>query len=193
MKNEWDDYAQGWDTDSSVQLYAKHAFEQLIKITNIDGLSVLDFGCGTGSLTQLLSPNASHIVALDGSAEMIKQLDNKALTNVCTVAAFLTTDNLDALHGPFDLIVASSVCSFLPDYPHTLGLLKSLLKPNGRFVQWDWLASKENPTTGFSLAQVQSAFKYAGFQGVELSTPFDMSSSKGTMQVLMASATNSEL
>ena len=193
MKNEWDDYAQDWDTDSSVQLYAKNAFEQLIKITNIDGLSILDFGCGTGSLTQLLSPNASHIVALDGSPEMIKQLDNKALGNVSTVAAFLTADNLDALHGPFDLIVASSVCSFLPDYPHTLGLLKTLLKPNGRFVQWDWLASKENPSTGFSLAQVQSAFKYAGFQGVELSTPFDISSSKGTMQVLMASATNSEL
>lgn len=193
MKNEWDDYAQDWDTDTTVQLYAKNAFKQLSNITNIDGLTVLDFGCGTGSLTELLSPKANQIVALDGSAEMIKHLDKKALGNVSTLAAFLTSDNIDTLNGPFDLIVASSVCSFLPEYPHTLGLLKTLLKPNGWFVQWDWLASTEHPDTGFTLAQVQSAFKYAGFQGVELSTPFEMSSSKGTMQVLMASATNSEL
>lgn len=193
MKNEWDDYAQDWDTDSSVKQYAQNAFSQLNTIINIDGLTVLDFGCGTGSLTQLLSPKADHVVALDGSAEMIKQLDKKALRNVTSLAAFLTPDNLDAVHGPFDVIVASSVCSFLPDYPQTLALLKTLLKPNGCFVQWDWLAKDESASTGLSLAQVQSAFKHAGFQGVELSTPFEMSSSKGTQQVLMAAATNSVL
>lgn len=193
MKNEWDDYAQDWDTDSSVQQYAQHAFSQLNQIINIDDLTVLDFGCGTGSLTQLLSPKVHHVVALDGSAEMIKQLDKKALGNVTSLAAFLTPDNIDAVHGPFDVIVASSVCSFLPDYPHTLALLKTLLKPNGRFVQWDWLAKDENASTGLSLAQVQSAFKHAGFQGVELSTPFEVSSSKGTQQVLMAAATHSAL
>jgi hypothetical protein len=74
-----------------------------------------------------------------------------------------------------------------------LSLLKTLLKPNGRFVQWDWLAKDEGASTGLSLAKVQSAFKHAGFQGIELSTPFEMSSSKGKQQVLMATAINSSL
>ena len=38
----------------------------------------------------------------------------------------------------FDLIVASSVCAFVPDYQQTLSDLQLLLKEDGVFVQWDW-------------------------------------------------------
>ncbi|MCH8334286.1 MAG: class I SAM-dependent methyltransferase [Proteobacteria bacterium] len=42
-----------------------------------------------------------------------------------------------ALTEKFDLVVASSVCSFLPDYNSTLRDLSSALKPGGLFVQWE--------------------------------------------------------
>jgi 2-polyprenyl-3-methyl-5-hydroxy-6-metoxy-1,4-benzoquinol methylase len=86
LSNEWDAYAEGWDVDASVEEYANKAFEELSNVINVGGLSVFDFGCGTGSLTQLLSPGVKDIVALDGSSEMIKLLDKKSLNNVSTIS-----------------------------------------------------------------------------------------------------------
>ncbi len=40
----------------------------------------------------------------------------------------------------YDLVVCSSVCGFLDDYPGTAAELVSLLRPGGLFVQWDWEA-----------------------------------------------------
>ena len=187
MSNEWDEYAEGWDVDASVQEYAKRAFEQLLKVVELDGLSVFDFGCGTGQLSQLMSPSVKEIVALDGSPEMIKRLDQKGLSNVSTIADYLTQDLIDRnpqLNGGFDLVVASSVCGFVPDYEATLRLLRSLLRDGGVFVQWDWLS--EDSEEGMSEKRVRSALESQGFVDVQISTPFEMTSSKGSMTVLMA-------
>lgn len=193
MSNEWDEYAPGWDQDASVQEYANKAFAELTKVITIEGLSVLDFCCGTGNLAQLLSPKVKNIVALDGSPEMIKRVANKNLDNVSSVAGFLTQELINShpqFSNKFDLIVASSVCGFLPDYQSTLGLLKTVLKRGGVFVQWDWLAKDEFSETGLSENRVSEALKSNGFIDIELKKPFVMTSSKGTMTVLMAVAKN---
>jgi len=191
--NEWDEYAEGWDVDSSVQEYASKAFDELLKVITIDDLSVFDFGCGTGSLTQLLSPRVSDIIALDGSSGMIDCLAKKNLKNVSTISGFLTQDlinNHQNLTQKFDLIVASSVCGFLPDYEMTLGLLKSLLKKGGVLVQWDWLASDDASETGLSEHRVLSAFKVNEFIDTQVTRPFEMNSSKGITPVFMAVGKN---
>ena len=193
MGNEWDEYAESWDVDASVQEYANKAFENLSNVINIDGLTVFDFGCGTGSLTQLLSPRVKDIVALDGSSEMIKLLTKKNLSNVSTISGFLTKDLIDGhphLANKFDLIVASSVCGFLPDYEMTLRLLKSLLKSGGVFIQWDWLSNNDSSETGLSENRVLRALKASEFIDIQVKKPFDMNSSKGTMKVLMAVGKN---
>ena len=58
MSNEWDEYAKDWDGNLDVEKYASNTFAELVNIVNIDGLSILDFGCGIGTLTKLLSPQA---------------------------------------------------------------------------------------------------------------------------------------
>ncbi len=189
MKNEWDEFAKSWDVDTSVQEYANKAFEELSNVITIDGLSVFDFGCGTGILTQILSPRVKDIVALDGSSEMIKLLAKKNLRNVSTISDFLTQDLIDShphLSKKFDLIVASSVCGFLPDYELILGLLESLLKSGGVFIQWDWLSSDDSSETGLSENRVLDALKANKFIDIQVKKPFEMSNSKGTMTVLMA-------
>ena len=193
LGNEWDEYAEGWDVDASVQDYANKAFEQISNILSIDSLSVFDFGCGTGTLTQLLSPRAKNIVALDGSSEMIKILTKKNEKNVSTISGFLTQELIDTnphLKNKFDLIIASSVCGFLPDYEATLTLLKSILKSGGVFIQLDWLASDDSSETGLSENRVRSALKANNFTKIKLKTPFEMNSSKGTTAVLMAIGEN---
>lgn len=193
MSNEWDEFAESWDVDASVQEYASKAFEELLKVITIDGLSVFDFGCGTGALTQHLSPRVKDIVALDSSPEMIKRLAKKNLSNVSMISDFLTQDLIDSnphLANKFDLIIASSVCGFLPEYEVTLGLLKSLLKSGGVFIQWDWLANDDVSETGLSENRVLRALQENGFINIQLKKPFEMSSSKGTMTVLMAIGEN---
>jgi len=153
LSNEWDEYAENWDVDPTVEKYARKAFSELVDNLNIDGLTVLDFGCGTGVLTQFMSPAVKSIVAIDPSSEMIKYLDNKALDNVSSIADYLSEElvqNRPELANKFDLIVASSVCGFLPDYEATLSLLKSLIKEGGVFVQWDWLSIDDSSDTGLS-------------------------------------------
>lgn len=193
MSESWDEYAEGWDGNESAMLYSEKAFESLAKVVQPDGLRVLDFGCGTGLLTEKLSTFADQIIALDTSPKMVDALDRKKLPNVTTVTEPLSGSSVREnalLHCKFDLITASSVCSFLPDYESTLLLLKSLLAPGGLFVQWDWLSSDGNPDFGFSKKRVDDALKKAGFSSVALTQPFCLPSSEGNMPVLMAVASN---
>jgi len=193
LSNEWDEYAENWDVDPTVEKYARKAFSELVDNLNIDGLTVLDFGCGTGVLTQFMSPAVKSIVAIDPSSEMIKYLDNKALDNVSSIADYLSEElvqNRPELANKFDLIVASSVCGFLPDYEATLSLLKSLIKEGGVFVQWDWLSIDDSSDTGLSEKRVKQAFIVNDFVNTKITCPFIMSSSKGDMPVLMAMGTN---
>tara|TARA_R110002167_G_scaffold53_1_gene280 strand:+ start:1989 stop:2609 length:621 start_codon:yes stop_codon:yes gene_type:complete len=193
LSNEWDEYAENWDVDPTVEEYAKNAFSELLDNININGLTVLDFGCGTGALTQLMSPTVKSIVAIDPSSEMIKHLDKKALNNVSSISDYLSKElvqNLPELENKFDLIVASSVCGFLPDYEATLSLLKSLIKEGGVFVQWDWLSNDDSSDMGLSEKRVKQAFVANGFVNTRVNSPFIMSSSKGNMPVLMAIGKN---
>lgn len=193
MSNEWDGYAENWDIDPTVEEYAKKAFLELIEYINIDGLTVLDFGCGTGALTILISPKVERIVAIDPSSEMINYLNKKALNNVSSIVDYLSEElirNLPELENKFDLIVASSVCSFLPDYEGTLSLLKSLLKKGGVFVQWDWLSNDDSSDIGLSDKRVKQAFVANGFVNTRITNPFIMSNSKGDMPVIMAIGEN---
>ena len=193
MSNEWDEYAENWDIDPTVEEYAKNAFSSLLENIDINGLTVLDFGCGTGLLTQLMSPNVNSIVAIDPSSEMIKKLDNKVLDNVSSISDYLSKElvrNHPELNCKFDLIVASSVCGFLPDYEETLSLLNTLLKSGGLFVQWDWLSEDDSTDMGLSKKRVKQALEANQFVDINITSPFVMSNSKGSMPVLMAIGKN---
>lgn len=205
MKNEWDDYANDWDSNPDVQLYAEKAYQSLIEIIPVENKSILDFGCGTGALTERINGNAELVLAIDPSSEMVKQLEKKSLSNVVTIADYLTGELADKLINSkqvttskqsvtipekFDVIIASSVCSFLPDYANTLTLLKSLLVENGTFIQWDWLAESDTDTMGLSIETVEQALKKSAFAEVNITTPFTMKSPKGNTPVLMAIAKN---
>jgi len=193
MSEEWDEYAENWDSNAEVITYSDNAFKTLLDAVNINGLRILDFGCGTGLLTERMSPLAKEIVALDSSVKMISTLTNKKLTNVFTVSDELTKElirNNTLFSEKFDLIVASSVCSFLPEYEKTLSLLKLLLVKGGTFIQWDWLANESDGDFGLSSEKVESAYNTTGFKLQALKQSFILKSADGDMPVLMGIAKN---
>lgn len=189
MSESWDDYAEDWDSNPDVVKYAELAHESLLEQIDPSGKTVLDFGCGTGLLTEKLATQAKTVVGLDSAQKMIDTLNQKGISNISTVATELTKASIGQSplkENAFDLITASSVCSFLPDYQGTLFLLASLLKPEGYFVQWDWQATEEYPDFGFNADQIRSAYVKAGLTLISVETAFTLYTEKGDMDVIMA-------
>lgn len=186
MSHDWDKYAKEWESDPTTALFAEKAFEQLENIINVTNLRVFDFGCGTGLLTQKISPLAKDIVALDASEEMIEELDKKLLHNVEPVVDILSRGLIaqhPAFRGQFDCVVASSVCGFLDSFEEAAELIYALLEDEGVFVHWDWLA--EDESKGLTEKRVRKVLSDAGFKSISVTTPFEVATSNGKFAVLM--------
>ncbi|WP_282149809.1 class I SAM-dependent DNA methyltransferase [Vibrio diabolicus] len=186
MAQDWDGLAKNWESNPATEQFAQSVFEQLQQLTQLDGIKVLDFGCGTGLLSQRLSPMVKDIVALDASEAMIEELDKKELANVEPVVDALSRGLVaqhPAFRGQFDLVVASSVLAFVEDLDASLKISHSLLNHGGYFVHFDWIAESEQD--GFTLAKSKRALKDAGFTEVESQHVFDITSDGKTMSVLM--------
>ena len=195
---EWDDHAATWDDDPAVRTYAEAAFEAVGRILGERGLElhgnrVLDFGCGTGLLTRALAPQAREVVGLDPAAKMVEVLQGKVESNewshVHTVATTLEdaiADGNPHVAGPFDIIVASSVCAFLPDYPATLRRLASMLAPGGLFIQFDWeLNPDDEEPYGLTRHQIQVALERAGLADIEVGMGFEKPMGEMSMKPIM--------
>ncbi|GAA6134291.1 methyltransferase domain-containing protein [Oceaniserpentilla sp. 4NH20-0058] len=191
MSNSWDDYAGGWDTNEAVVFYCEKAYESLIDSVTLKNLNVLDFGCGTGLLTEKISKCAQSVLAVDPSEKMIAILSGKGLTNVSIMNSELTQNVIDTnkgLHGSFDLIVASSALAFVPNYQQTLKLLNQLLKKGGLLVQWDWLKTTDSSDIGFSKKEVEVSLQQAGYISSSISLPFSIKKGSEKMDVIMVIA-----
>jgi 2-polyprenyl-3-methyl-5-hydroxy-6-metoxy-1,4-benzoquinol methylase len=177
MAGEWDDLAGG---------YAGGFYEKLWELTSLDPsssqqLTVLDFGCGTGILTAKLRKMCCEVVAIDASPNMIEAVEDKIrdgewenVQALATVLGDLSSANesirqqVEELYGTVDLIVASSVMSFIPeeDMEATMKVIGRLLKPSsGIFCHSDWPQSEEmNPDT----MSEEKALKIYGLGGLNL-------------------------
>ncbi len=186
-RNEWDGYAEDWDEDGAARAYATAAFSSLQEVlrsqgTVLAGTRVIDFGCGTGLLTEQLVAAGATVRAVDTSPAMLAVLDAKIArhgwTSVTTSAA------PPAAEPAYDLIVCSSVCSFLDDYPGTVQDLVSRLRPGAMFIQWDWERTDDDPH-GLSRHEISEALGRAGLEDVSVSVAFSAAVGDQTMRPLM--------
>ncbi|MBL4637199.1 MAG: class I SAM-dependent methyltransferase [Kofleriaceae bacterium] len=197
----WNERAAGWDSQKEAQTYAEQAFSTLEPLLIAElpvGVRprVLDFGAGTGLLTAKLLPLAKEVVAIDIADQMLKVLGERIEQEGWTKIKPVCGDLLDQairsqpiFQAPFDLIVASSVCSFLPDYPAFLDVVSKLLSPQGIFVQWDWLANEAGDwASGFSLEQIENAYSANGLQSVRVGKGFVFEFQGKELDVLMGVA-----
>jgi 2-polyprenyl-3-methyl-5-hydroxy-6-metoxy-1,4-benzoquinol methylase len=172
----WDDLAGDWDSDPGPRAYAAAAFDSLAdalatRAIPLRGTRVLDFGCGTGLLTERLATICAGIDATDASPAMLAVLRGKiARAGWGHVRAL---DDVGDAAGPYDLIVASSVCAFLDDYPGTVRALARLLGPRGVFIQWDWEREEDDPDAhGLTRGEISAALAAAGLEAVEVAGAF---------------------
>jgi len=104
-------------------------FSILKKNISRNDLKILDFGCGVGINTKMLSEFGS-VTCFDQSSEAIKYLKKKFNND----QKILVENNLENCNELFDLIVASDVLEHIENDEKEIKKLHKLLKPNGFFL-----------------------------------------------------------
>lgn len=186
---DWNEHASYWNNDINTKTYTRKVIETLNKKVDLKDLRILDFGCGTGLLTEHLAKEAKQIVAIDFAEKMIEVLEAKKLKNVTAICAELDGSLIEKhhrLHQKFDLILAVSVCAFLPNYQEVLSHIKCLLKPSGLFIQLDWLQNKAVSDFGFSEEMIRNHFQAVDLKVESIHIPFYFQEYEEKMDVIMA-------
>lgn len=95
--------------------------------------TVLDVGCGTGSLALRLAPFAGHVHGLDVSPEMIRIANGKA-AGVANVSFHVGVIEEALLDLRVDMLCACSLLHLVEDRDATLAQMFGRMKPGGTFV-----------------------------------------------------------
>lgn len=148
---------------SSVHTIVAHA--RKIFGPTLDGLEVLDFGCGRGQLLDRLRPYGFETFGLD-----------PAMTNLVTRHRMLTELPTDRV---FAVISAIHVLEHVPNVLETLTQLRRALRPGGLFVcgmpalddleihrEKRYVANKEQHISAFTRRSLSALLARAGFQAV---------------------------
>jgi SAM-dependent methyltransferase len=149
-----DRYAAGVDTAPYNALYERPAM--LNMLPPVDGLRVLDAGCGSGLYCELLLDRGARVTGVDESAGMLAHARRRlAGRNVELHQADLRRP-LPFADGSFHAIVSALVMHYLRDWSTTLAEFRRVLRPDG------WLLF----STGHPAADVVH-YKPARYQEVE--------------------------
>ena len=123
---------------------AEYGPEELTKLGRLfahtgplEGLRVLEPGCGTGRLTEILSDHVGPtgvVVALDISPMMAEAARGRAATRENVEIYLGAAEEFPMEKEEYDLIVCHQVFPHFEDKKKILTSLSNALKPEGRFI-----------------------------------------------------------
>lgn len=139
MSDYWDDQAATFDDEPDHGLgdpTTREAWRRLLTgLLPSAPADVVDLGCGTGTLTTLLSELGHRLRALDSSARMVDAARAKLAAaghDVPVVVADAAQPPYD--EGSADVVLCRHVLWALPDPEAALARWTALLRPGGRLL-----------------------------------------------------------
>jgi SAM-dependent methyltransferase len=96
--------------------------------------TILDLGCGTGTLSVLLAELGYLVTALDSSLGMLQQAAAKARRAEVDVDFQLGDVVAPPVEGTFDVLLCRHVLWSLPSPAEVLAQWRSMLRPGGRLI-----------------------------------------------------------
>lgn len=160
-----------WDTPPRVKIAQDVAAAIMRSVTLKPSMDVLDFGCGTGLVSQVIRPKVRSLTGADTSRGMLEQFEAK-LTG-CR-AVLLEPGRETQISGMYDLIVSSLTLHHVPKIEPLFAAFYSALKPGGLValcdLDFEGGQFHDNPDgvfhQGFHRAEVEKLLKAAGFSDV---------------------------
>lgn len=140
-RRTWDRAAESYTAlqDSGNDYYRYEFFgpAQIGVCGQVEGLEVLDLGCGNGYLSRELATRGARVTGVDLSPEMIRLAQEREAESALGVQYEL----LDALTiaerfeaGRFDLVTACMSLQDMPDISGVVAAASQVLRPGGRLV-----------------------------------------------------------
>lgn len=130
----------------------------LISGLDLKHSKILDFGCGTGGVSQFISNTFqdSQIVGIDVVPECIRLAKSNFPKKLHPNLDFLAYQSykLPFPDHSFDFVFAKEVFIHILDKEATLSEIHRILKPNGQFILLDWLACFKDCSNSSSVDQV---------------------------------------
>ena len=114
----------------------KHSFvfkygEDLVKVLKArEGENILDVGCGTGYLTNLIAGSGAYVTGIDNSKEMIAKAEYQYPNIEFKLVA---ADNFDFKHS-FDAVFSNATLHWVLNKQEAIDSIYKSLKPGGRFI-----------------------------------------------------------
>lgn len=130
-KKFWDKQAAKFSSSGNKE--SKELIDKSMEYLNKDK-RVLDFACGTGQSTKLLSKYTKEVIGLDYSEEMIRFAKEDSRENTTFLVGTLNHNTLEK--SSFDVITAFNVLHLLEDIDDQVKLIYDLLKPGGVFISY---------------------------------------------------------
>lgn len=158
-RHDWDNEAATFDNEPDHGLHPQavcNAWTNLLaKSLPPSPASVLDIGCGTGSLSIVLAGLHYDVTGIDLSAAMIARANAKIKAAQCNIT-FLVMDAFipDFPLHKFDVIVCRHLLWALPDSALALRRWSNILTPGGRLVL---IEGRWHTGSGLSSQQVVAA------------------------------------
>lgn len=198
MVDLFEDKAAEWDQRPVPQQISEGVFHALSTAVELHaGLTVLDFGAGTGLVAARLAPKVKHILAVDISQAMLEQLAKKPELEG-KVEIFCQNILEEPLGRQADLVVSAMAMHHVEDTQALLGAISEHLVPGGRVAIAD-LDKEEGDFhppgvegvyhAGFDREALASTFKAAGFKDVDFVTACEVSKEGKVYPIFLVTAT----
>ena len=129
----FDAKSSSYDEYSFVQKEVSERMIKRLKFLKSKPLNILDIGCGTGYLSNLISrhlPN-SNIVCMDFSYEMVSQCKNK---NIKLEPLVADAEYMPFKTSTFDLVISSFTLHWCQQIDKIFSDIFRILKNNGNFM-----------------------------------------------------------
>lgn len=140
MKAEYDQLAEKYDSLFNENPFREHveAHSAFHLLGNVQGLSVLDVGCGTGFYTrETRRQGAAHVLGVDISSEMIKVARSIEEVKPLGLEYVVQDVSLMGNLGFFDRAVGIYLLHYSSSREHLLGMCQNIsenLKLSARFI-----------------------------------------------------------
>lgn len=132
---DYDAFAAAYAEENDTGLFnAWYARPELLRLAgDVNGMRVLDAGCGHGPLFADLRARGAIVSGFDLSSSMVA-LARERLGEEADVRVADLTKPLPYADGSFDLVVCSLALHYVEDWAPTLSELRRVLRPGGRLV-----------------------------------------------------------